>query len=61
MVIGGAVEAARAAARSAAATDARPTTAIGSSGCGTTASARDQVASQRVLGRPMSTRIGGQR
>ena len=34
---------------------------IGSIGCGTTASARDQVASQASCGRPVSTRIGGQR
>ncbi len=33
---------------------------IGSIGCGTAASARDQVASQASCGRPVSTRTGGQ-
>ena len=33
----------------------------GSIGCGTAPSARDQVASQASSGRPVSTRIGGQR
>ena len=32
---------------------------IGSSGCGTAASARDQVASQASCGRPVSTTTGG--
>ena len=36
-------------------------TATGSSGCGTTRSARDHVASQASAGRPMSTSTGGHR
>ncbi len=37
----------------------RPST-MGSTGCGTAASARDQLASQVSSGRPVSTRMGGQ-